>query len=228
MSGQNTAVYIKADGNVEVKQPDVTIGDVFQVECARPGWAGRIRRIRIFSFPKEGASGEKKQPQRCCLSVLKAVEVIHRIYPDAEVTSIGSADILVTYKDTGASGKAAMLVKTAGVVLVTFSGAAFSIMAFNNDVSVTRLFAQIYYFVTGSKEPGFTVLELTYSLGLVIGILIFFNHFGKKRFSQDPTPIEVQMRSYEKEIQDALAEAYARKGKEIDVGTGDHSGSHRT
>ena len=123
------------------------------------------------------------------------------------------------------------ILKTVFVVAVTFCGAAFSIMAFNNDVNVTRLFGQIHEFVTGQKTSGFTILELTYSIGMTIGILIFFNHFGKKRFTVDPTPMEVQMRLYENDIQTTLIEDSARKGDESDVGGSGKaasSGGHRT
>ena len=89
------------------------------------------------------------------------------------------------------------ILKTSQVVLISFMGAAFSIMAFNNDVGVTKMFSQIYELITGTKSDGFTVLEFTYSIGIAIGILTFFNHFGKRRFSVDPTPIEVEMRLYE-------------------------------
>ena len=41
--------------------------------------------------------------------------------------------------------------KTSQVVLISFMGAAFSIMAFNNDVGVTKMFSQIYELVTGTK-----------------------------------------------------------------------------
>jgi len=106
-------------------------------------------------------------------------------------------------------------------------------MAFNNDVNVTRLFEQIYELVTGQETSGFTVLEISYSVGITIGILVFFNHFGKKRFTVDPTPMEVQMRLYENDIQTTLIEDAARKGEEIDVdsngmGGTDTSGSDRT
>ena len=55
----------------------------------------------------------------------------------------------------------------------------------------------------GGEERGSPSWSAPTDIGLVMGILIFFNHFGKKRFSQDPTPIEVQMRTYEGEIQSA-------------------------
>lgn len=59
-----------------------------------------------------------------------------------------------------------------------------------------------------------------YSVGLVVGILIFFNHFGKKRFTVDPTPMEVQMRLYENDIQTTLVEDAARRKNEIDLENG--------
>ena len=106
----------------------------------------------------------------------------------------------------------------AGVALCSFTGAAFSVMAFNNDVDVTKLFGQIYQLVTGARSDGFTILELTYCIGMVIGILVFFDHFGKKRFSAEPTPLEVEMRLYEKDIQTTLIDNSSRKGSELDVG----------
>ena len=112
-------------------------------------------------------------------------------------------------------------------MLITFCGAAFSIMAFNNDVDVTKLFEQIYELVTGNPTDGFTILEVSYSIGLTIGILVFFNHFGKKRFTVDPTPMEVQMRLYENDIQTTLVEDASRKEEELDVGQSNSSGSHR-
>ena len=101
-------------------------------------------------------------------------------------------------------------------------------MAFNNDVDTTKLFQQIYQLVTGTTTDGFTILEVSYSIGLTIGILVFFNHFGKKRFTVDPTPLEVQMRLYENDIQTTLVENASRKEKEIDVGKPNPTGSDRT
>ena len=72
------------------------------------------------------------------------------------------------------------------------------------------------------------MLEFMYSIGMIVGILIFFNHFGGKKFSVDPTPMEVEMRLYENDIQTTLIENYSRKGQEIDVGKTVSAGTHRT
>lgn len=224
MSSENTTLYIKGDRNVEITKPDVTLGDILSVECSDKTVLPKIKTLKIYKFKKTGR-------QRCVISILEIIACVHEKYPDLEIQNLGETDIILTYENQKTPPMLWHILKTAFVVAVTFCGAAFSIMAFNNDVNVTKLFGQIYEFVTGQKTSGFTILEITYSVGLTAGILIFFNHFGKKRFTVDPTPMEVQMRLYENDIQTTLIEDSARKGDEIDVGGSGKaasSGSHRT
>ena len=160
------------------------------------------------------------------ISILKIIACIHEKYPGLEVQNLGETDLIVTYEMQKTPSKWVHVAKTILVVLITFFGAAFSMMAFNNDVDVDKLFGYIYYWMT--KSDGFTVLEFTYSIGIAIGILTFFNHFGKRRFSVDPTPMEVQMRLYENDIQTTLIEDAARKEEELDVDRANRPGAHRT
>ena len=69
-----------------------------------------------------------------------------------------------------------------------------------------------------NQEPdGLNILEVSYSVGLAAGIIIFFNHIGGRRITKDPTPIEVAMKGYEKDVDMTLIEMAGREGKEIDV-----------
>ena len=71
--------------------------------------------------------------------------------------------------------------------------------------------------VEGYSSDGYTILEMSYSLGLAVGIIVFFNHIGGRRITKDPTPIEVEMRVYESDVNKALIETADREGKTIDV-----------
>lgn len=145
-----------------------------------------------------------------------------------EIQNVGEPDLIITFENQKTPGAFVHWMKVIAVVAITFTGAAFSIMTFNNDVDTTKLFGQIYELLMGNPSDGFTVLELMYSIGMIVGILIFFNHFGGKKFSVDPTPMEVEMRLYENDIQTTLIENYSRKGQEIDVGKTVSAGTHRT
>lgn len=217
MASGNDILYIKGEKNTEVSKHDVTLGDILSMECSNQNVVNRVKPLRILKVPEKGQ-------HRFVISILKIVECIHREIPGLDIQNEGEIDLIITYEKPG---KKNMLYHWAKVVVVcgiTFLGAAFSIMSFNNDVSATRMFSQVYEMLMGKPSDGFTILELTYCIGLIIGILVFFNHFGKKRFSVDPTPMEVEMRMYENDIQSTLIEAYARKEKELDVGKADRSG----
>lgn len=210
MSSEKGTIYIKGGRDVEVTEPEVSLGDLLSMECADKSVLPKIKSLRILKFKKKGQ-------QRCVVSVLKIIELIHSVYPGVDIQNMGEQDIIVTYEDQNTPAYVWHIIKTVFVAAVTFFGAAFSIMAFNNDVDVTKLFGQIHELVTGRSSDGFTILEITYSIGVTAGILIFFNHFGKKRFTVDPTPMEIQMRLYENDIQTTLIEDADRKGEERDV-----------
>lgn len=220
MAVVNETLYIKAEKNTEVTKADVTLGDVLSVECTNPSAVSRIKTLKLVKMSEKGE-------RRCVISVLRVIECIHQVYPSMEIQNMGETDFIITYENQKTPNKWMHALKVAGVILITTIGAAFSIMSFNNDVNTTKLFDQIYHMVTGQVSDGFTMLELFYCIGLIVGILIFFNHFGGKKFSPDPTPMEVEMRLYENDIQETLIENYSRKEQEIDVGQTNTSGSHR-
>ena len=98
-----------------------------------------------------------------------------------------------------------------------FFGAAFAIMTFNNDANVTDVFAKFYEMIIGTRADGPTILEASYSVGLALGILLFFNHFASWKITVDPTPIEVEMRLYEENLNKTLIKNGGRKESGVDV-----------
>jgi len=221
MAVKQETLYIKGDKNIEVTKPEVTLGDILSMECSNQNVIPRLKTIKVMKM-------QEKNGQRKVISILKIIKLIHEIYPNMDVQNLGETDIIVTYEEQKSTGMISHLIKIGFTAVLTFTGAAFAIMTFNNDVSVRKLFSQIYQLMTGIKPQGSTILELSYSIGLTIGILLFFNHFGKKKFSVDPTPLEVQMRTYENEIQTTLVENASRKGKELDADTSNSNGSNRS
>ena len=224
MASNNDTLYIKANRNVEVKNLDVTLKDVLEMECANQNIINKLNTLKLFKFHHTN----QKEQNRIAFSILKVIERIHSEYPNLIIENMGETDFIITYEEQKTKGGVIYFLKVICVVIISFVGAAFSIMAFNNDVDTTKMFAQIYLLLTGKESNGFTILELTYCIGLTIGILTFFNHFGKKKFTVDPTPMEVEMRLYENDIQTTLIETYSRKGKERNVGNADITDSYRT
>ena len=223
MSSRQETLYLKGERDFEVRKTEVTLGVILSLECSDKTVIPKIKAMKILKIP----GGGKKQ-QRFVISILKIIACIHEQYPNLDIQNLGETDIIITYETQKTPGKMTHVLKTVFVVALTFCGSAFAIMAFNNDVATTKLFSQIYQALTGTKGDGFTMLEVSYSIGIIIGILVFFNHFGKKRFTVDPTPLEVQMRLYENDIQTTLVEDASRRREELDVGKANTVGSYRS
>lgn len=203
---ENETLYLKIDKNVQSKGNPVYLRDIASINCAKKPVENKVKTLRL---PTEIIKG----PGRYVFSVLDVIEVIQKEYPNLEINNLGEADFIVTVEKDHAPSDVWSWCKTIMICLLSFFGAAFSIMAFNNDVGVTTLFGQLYEQFTGRETSGFTILEISYSAGVGMGILLFFHHFAKKKGMSDPTPLEIEMRTYEDDVDMTLVESGNRKEK---------------
>lgn len=190
-------LYIQTEKNVEVQSPEIYLQDVAKLTCKDSKVLNRNKVRKVFSIPN-GAPGRY---------VISAVDLVHAVAkeePNVDITHIGEANLVVTYEKAKHQQKWYSWLKTLLVCMLTFFGGAFSIMTFNTDVDTANLFSKIYTQFTGEIATGPTILEFTYSVGIGIGVVFFFNHFGKGKLTQDPTPVEVQMRLYEDDVNKTL------------------------
>lgn len=206
----NETIYIKAEQNIEVTTKEVYLKDIAGVFSKDKHMAARINTIKIHTFRDAKAKRE-------VIGMLKIIAMIQEIFPAVTVESLGCNDIVIEQIKQSKEKKSMEVAKICLVSLVSFFGTAFTIMAFHNDISINKLFMSIYEIIMGTPSDGYTTLEIAYSIGLGLGIIVFFNHIGGKRITKDPTPIEVAMRLYENDVNTTLIETASREGKEIDV-----------
>lgn len=216
MGVNNETLYLKIDLNTLVTDRHVKLSDVAKMECADEAVVRRLKQKKIYTFP-ESANQKKQKNQMQVFSVLKIIELIHEEYPNLDISNEGESDFIVEYIPNPKKPKWINALNTVVLCIIIFFGSAFSIMTFNNDVGVSDVFLKFYEQVTGVPSDGVTEIEICYSIGLAVGIVVFFNHFGKKKITPDPTPIQVEMRKYEKEIDTTFIENAERKGHSIDV-----------
>lgn len=77
-------------------------------------------------------------------------------------------------------------------------------MSFHSDAQMATVFENYYYIFFNEKVENPMIIDLPYSIGLAVGIIVFFNHFSGKKVTDDPTPIEVEMSNYESEVTDNI------------------------
>ena len=208
-------VYIKLEQKTQLMKLDVTVGDLGTVFCKDLNVQSYVKTIQLHKFLNVKSTA--KNPNRVIISVLQVIKLIQEKYPGYTVINLGEADAVVELVKVKKQKNIFMWIKVILICLICFFGTAFTIIAFHNDIGITAVFVKFYENVTGNESRGFSVLEVSYTVGLASGMCIFFNHIGGRRLTKDPTPIEVEMRIYEDEVNRALIATAEREGKEIDV-----------
>ncbi|MGM8211666.1 stage V sporulation protein AA [Virgibacillus sp. W0430] len=86
------------------------------------------------------------------------------------------------------------------VWILLFIGTAMTIMNFHYDVSMQEVHQRLHYLLTSEETPFPLWIQIPYSIGLGVGMLLFFNHWFKKRFNEEPSPLEVELFNYQQNI----------------------------
>jgi len=202
-------VYIKPELSCLVSHKKITVADVCQVYAAEEKVAKQVRNVPLFQISK---AQEKNKISVSSLYVIRHImDDVHGI----TVVNLGEPDFLVEYLPPQPKKMWVDYVKAVLVGIIVFFGSAFTIMTFNEDASLPVIFSRVYESVSGNPA-GNGWLEVSYSLGLPLGILLFFNHFASAKLSNDPTPLQIQMRQYEQQEDTTIIENAARKGERLE------------
>lgn len=201
-------VYLKFEAKIQTDQEKVYVSDVAEIVCRNDQKKEQIRNIAIHSFGI---------PDRDVVTALYIVNEIEKQVRDVVVVQLGAENVILERSKNKQPSRLFEIVKVVFVSMVCFFGTGFTIMAFHNDIGIRGVFEQISSLITGTEGLGVMILEISYAFGLTAGILLFFNHIGKRRITKDPTPIEVSMRNYEDDVNKTLSETWDREGKIIEA-----------
>ena len=187
-------IYIKPMEKVQmVGRKIIYLSDVAEV-YAGDSCQGALEKLPVFQVPENTEN-------MYLISVLELVQAITALYPKATVSNVGESDILLSYAPyPKKENKLILWSKILFVSAVLFCGAATTIMCFHSDTQLPLIFQNYYAMAYGENTE--------------LPKLVFFNHFSKFALSKDPTPIEVEMTTYEKETITSTIEQLGRKKRE--------------
>lgn len=204
-------VYIKMEQNIKVTNRKVHLEDIAKVYSVDSNLIDQINKILIYHY-------QDQKDTKYCFSILKVIEKIQKEHPSIQIINLGETDFILEFRIQKKPQN--NLLEYSKAILVGFTvffGAMFSIMTFNYDASVEDVFSQIYELVLGHPNEEIRIIEIAYSIGLPIGIIVFFNHFSKMKIHDDPTPLQIEMRNYEEQVNKALLQDASREKKTIDI-----------
>ena len=193
-------LYVKPSKQAKVVgKPEVTVKDLAKLE-------GDQKLVeQMLPVVVMRLKGDKEQ--KVYASFLDIAKAIRKTNPNITLECVGELDTVVMYTPTlKKTKKSVEFLKVAVVCLVLFWGSMLTLMTFHNEASIPEVFANIHLLLTGEETDRPLVLILSYAAGIGIGISCFFNHFGKKKLTDDPTPVQVEFVSYKKQIDDAIVD----------------------
>ncbi|ASL66847.1 Stage V sporulation protein AA (SpoVAA) [Bacillus cereus] len=131
------------------------------------------------------------------IDVMKVIEIIQQKASHVQINLLGSGQTLV---EIIYEKKKAHPVFFGLVWLLLFIGAALAIIYFHEDVSMQQVHQRLYYMITGEFNAQPLLFQIPYSVGLGLGMVLFFNHVFQKRINEEPSPLEVEMFQYQQSL----------------------------
>lgn len=203
---KNSIIYFKAPTKVCLyNQSKVLIGDLGEIH----GDEMVVNKVKSLAVKKIKNQQEKEQ---LTVSMLDIIKRIHQDYDEVQLVSLGEQNTVVYYwPEKKEDNKVIVFLKVLVVSLTLMFGSAFALMTFHTDASVPNVFATMNEIFTGEyiERPFFIIVP--YSIGLLLGVTVFFNHIGKKKLTEDPTPIQVELQKYDTDVTNCLVDVLSEK-----------------
>ncbi|MBY6035628.1 stage V sporulation protein AA [Fictibacillus nanhaiensis] len=184
------SIYLRMRQRVQVLQHQkVTIGDVAQIVASDEN----ERLVKGYIIHE--VTPEDKH--LIVIDVMRVFGTIQRKNLGVDIQTVGPAQTILEIQ---MKQKTMAPVYFVLVWLLLFTGSALAIMNFHEDVSMQLVHQKIYYMITGHFKEQPLLLQVPYSFGLGLGMILFFNHIFRKRLNEEPSPLEVEMFNYQQDL----------------------------
>jgi len=187
---EGETIYIRMRLRLQA-MPDsiVKIGDLAQI-IASDDLIKEISALPVYQI-------SKSDENIVVIDVMKVIDSIQRFNSTIEIQTIGPSQTII---DVIYNQKRPTISFLVLVWLLLFIGSAITIMNFHEDVAMQLVHQKLYYIITGEELKKPLLLQIPYSLGLGIGMILFFNHLFRKRLNEEPSPLEVEMFKYQQDL----------------------------
>lgn len=183
-------VYIRMKKNMEASNhQQIQLKDISFIST-NTSLKKELENIKIYQVTKKDA-------QVIVIDSFLIVDHLNEKYPEVTFTLLGPTETIIQVKE---SEKKPSLVIVSFVWVLLFIGSAMTIMNFHYDVSMQEVQQKLHFIITG-KESEFPLwIQIPYSIGLGVGMLLFLNHWFKNKFNEEPSPLEIELFNYQQNI----------------------------
>lgn len=199
----HSVLYLRLKKRIYIRPlHKVTLGQVASLLTDHEELESQLKGLPLYDH-------QQADGNRVVIDLLQIVKTIRQQSPKLTVEAYGDPQVLLMVVDKPVKPSYIILVLA---WLLLFFGAGLAIMNFHTDVSMKEVHIRIVELITGRKTEHPLWFQIPYSLGIGFGMVLFFNHLFKKRFNEEPNPLEVELFMYQENLNDyAIAEELRKK-----------------
>ena len=199
------SVYLRLRKRINIRpEGTVTLGQAARLFASDPALEASLDSLTLHRH-------SLKDGNRVVIDLLQIVRLIRDKAPDVVIDTFGDPQVLVIIADAPRESRKSVLVIT---WLLLFFGSGLAIMNFHTDVNMKDVHVRITELVTGRKTEHPLWFHVPYSIGIGVGMLVFFNHLFSERFNEEPNPLEVELHLYEENVNTYVIADEMRKKNE--------------
>jgi stage V sporulation protein AA len=188
--GRPSVVYLRLRKRIAIRPGcSVRLGQAARL-LGQPKQEERLAKLEVYKHKQNDGN-------RVVIDMLHIIQAIHIAEPGLAVEYIGDPQVLIMVEGKPDRPRIPVLIFS---WLLLFFGAGLAIMNFHADVSMSEVHRRITELVTGSKPAHPLWFQVPYSIGIGLGMILFFNHLFRKRLNEEPNPLEVELYMYQENV----------------------------
>lgn len=204
---ETPTLYIRLRKRVRMaKGTPILLGQVAQI-LIEPEWEEPLKRIVLYT-------PEETDGSYVLIDMMTVVRKVKELIPNVTVEHFGEPQTVVELKEPSASARGRLVLVP--IWLLLFVGSGLAIMNFHTDVSMQEVHRKLFWMITGRRDAHPLILQIPYSIGIGAGMVIFFNRLFRKKFNEEPNPLEVEMFMYEESVHQYVIKDELDKRQERD------------
>ncbi len=183
----------KKENIFQISTKKLYLGDIYKVYPSI--YEKDIKNILIRVY-------EKNEETYDVIHLGEVIDKINNFNKDFNITFLKLDDIII-YFDFGKKDKTKYL-RVLVTSIIVFIGSIMGIMNFHADVNMIHSQTNMVSAITKNPTKYLPYFQIPYTIGIGIGVSLFFNKFIPNYSKDEPSPLDLKMISLNKEIEGQL------------------------
>lgn len=207
MNKENVFIKLSKKKSVDLGE-NVYIRNIGKVYANDERIKKNIENLKIYN--------KKQEENWDYIDSMEVVKKVGEYNPDIQVNLLGADDVLLELKSKEKRNGVFEFFKVSLICILLLFGTGLAIVFFHEDVNMAKSIEKLYYTFTGKKDSNPFIMTIPYTMGLGLGMLVFFNRIisSSKRRKKELGPMEIELYLYDADMEESMLERMIQKDED--------------